>query len=307
MELLKFAAIDIGTNAIRLLFINVIENGKQVNFKKNSLIRVPIRLGEDVFNGGIIRTHKINQVMDAMSAFKHLMNIHQVIRYRACATSAMRESENGEEVVNMIKAQTGIQIEIIDGATEAEIIYQNKISSIIEVAHTYLYVDIGGGSTEITLFKSGLPKRSHSFNVGTIRLLNRQVAKEEFENMKQWLQQIAADNAEITIIGSGGNINKLFKLTRYKEQEAIPYAVLRKLYKHIKSFTYEERISQLGMNPDRADVIVPAAKLFLKIMKWAQTEQAIIPKIGIADGIVRQLYTDYTQERLRATTAPTDL
>lgn len=300
MELLKFAAIDIGTNAVRLLFTNVIEDENNASFRKNSLIRVPIRLGEDVFNGGIIRPTKTNQLIDAMKAFRHLMNIHQVERYRACATSAMREAENGIKVVEMVREKAGITIEIIDGATEAEIIYENKIAEIISDAKTYLYVDIGGGSTEITLFQGGVPIRSHSFNIGTIRLLNKQVAKEEKNYMKHWLHQLVEEHPNITVIGSGGNINKIFKLSRYKEQEVIPYKVIKDLYKHIKSHTYEERIKELGMNPDRADVIIPAAKLFLKIMKWADTREAIIPKIGIADGIVRQLYADYRKEQENA-------
>lgn len=302
MELHKFAAIDIGTNAVRLLFSNVIEEEENATFKKNSLIRVPIRLGEDVFNGGLIRPAKINQLIDAMIAFRHLINIHQVERYRACATSAMREAENGQKVVELVKEKAGLDIEIIDGATEAEIIYENKIADIVNDNKNYLYVDIGGGSTEITLFQQGIPIRSHSFNIGTIRLLNKQVTKEEKKHMKHWLRELAEEHPNITVIGSGGNVNKLFKLSRYKEQQVIPYKVIKKLYEEIKSHSYEERIKDLGMNPDRADVIIPASKLFLKIMKWADTQEAIIPKIGIADGIVRRLYTDYRNERKQVPT-----
>jgi exopolyphosphatase/guanosine-5'-triphosphate,3'-diphosphate pyrophosphatase len=302
LELHKFAAIDIGTNAVRLLFSNVIEEEDNATFKKNSLIRVPIRLGEDVFNGGLIRPAKINQLIDAMIAFRHLINIHQVERYRACATSAMREAENGQKVVELVKEKAGLDIEIIDGATEAEIIYENKIADIVNDNKNYLYVDIGGGSTEITLFQQGIPIRSHSFNIGTIRLLNKQVTKEEKKHMKHWLRELAEEHPNITVIGSGGNVNKLFKLSRYKEQQVIPYKVIKKLYEEIKSHSYEERIKDLGMNPDRADVIIPASKLFLKIMKWANTQEAIIPKIGIADGIVRRLYADYRNERKQVPT-----
>ncbi len=302
MKLHKFAAIDIGTNAIRLLFSNVIEEEENATFKKNSLIRVPIRLGEDVFNGGLIRPAKINQLIDAMIAFRHLINIHQVERYRACATSAMREAENGQKVVELVKEKAGLDIEIIDGAMEAEIIYENKIADIVNDNKNYLYVDIGGGSTEITLFQQGIPIRSHSFNIGTIRLLNKQVTKEEKKHMKHWIRELAEEHSNITVIGSGGNVNKLFKLSRYKEQQIIPYNVIKKIYDDIKSHTYEERIKDLGMNPDRADVIIPASKLFLKIMKWADTQEAIIPKIGIADGIVRRLYADYRNERKQVST-----
>ena len=303
MELHKFAAIDIGTNAVRLLFSNVIEEEDNATFKKNSLIRVPIRLGEDVFNGGLIRPGKINQLIDAMIAFRHLINIHQVERYRACATSAMREAENGQKVVELVKEKAGLDIEIIDGATEAEIIYENKIADIVNDNKNYLYVDIGGGSTEITLFQQGIPIRSHSFNIGTVRLLNKQVTKKEKKYMKHWVRELTEEHPNITVIGSGGNVNKLFKLSHYKEQQVIPYKVIKKIYEDIKSHSYEERIKDLGMNPDRADVIIPASKLFLKIMKWADTQEAIIPKIGIADGIVRRLYADYRNERKQVSTA----
>jgi len=303
LELHKFAAIDIGTNAVRLLFSNVIEEEDNATFKKNSLIRVPIRLGEDVFNGGLIRPGKINQLIDAMIAFRHLINIHQVERYRACATSAMREAENGQKVVELVKEKAGLDIEIIDGATEAEIIYENKIADIVNDNKNYLYVDIGGGSTEITLFQQGIPIRSHSFNIGTVRLLNKQVTKKEKKYMKHWVRELTEEHPNITVIGSGGNVNKLFKLSHYKEQQVIPYKVIKKIYEDIKSHSYEERIKDLGMNPDRADVIIPASKLFLKIMKWADTQEAIIPKIGIADGIVRRLYADYRNERKQVSTA----
>ena len=222
MKLLKFAAIDIGTNAIRLLFTNVIENKNAAIFKKSSIIRVPIRLGGDVFTSGFIGDEKKEKLIDAMIAFKHLMKVHEVKEYRACATSAMREAGNGLEMVRLIKERTDLDIEIIDGKTEAEIIYNNRIVDFLDNSFPYLYVDIGGGSTEITLFANSLALVSQSFNIGTIRLLNELVKPKEFNHLKAWLKEIKESYPNLKVIGSGGNINKLLKLSRKKESTALP-------------------------------------------------------------------------------------
>ncbi|MGM0504584.1 MAG: exopolyphosphatase [Bacteroidota bacterium] len=297
MKILKFAAIDIGTNAIRLLFTNIIENGDAVSFKKSSITRVPIRLGADVFTTGKIGNIRKEKMMDAMIAFKHLMKVHDVTRYRACATSAMREAANGKELVEWIKNKTGILIEIIDGKTEAEIIYHNRIVDMLDNETPYLYVDIGGGSTEITLFFDKQALISHSFNIGTIRLLNQQVDDKTFNTLKSKLKEIKKSYPGLTIIGSGGNINKLLKLSRKKEGKPLPAEILKKVYNEIKDYTYEERIKILGLNPDRADVIIPASELLFKIVKWAGANEIIVPKVGIADGIIRELYDDYLNEK----------
>lgn len=296
MKLLKFAAIDIGTNAIRLLFTNVIEHKDTAIFKKSSIIRVPIRLGGDVFTTGKIGDKKKEKLLDAMIAFKHLMSVHDVTEYRACATSAMREASNGKKMVKLIKDKTNIDIEIIDGKTEAEIIYNNRIVDFLDNSYPYLYVDIGGGSTEITLFSNSEAIASHSFNVGTIRLLNELVDSHEFELMKNWLREIKEAYPNLIIIGSGGNINKLLKISGKKESKSLPVKVLKDVFNFIKSYNYEDRIKVLGLNPDRADVIIPASDLLFKIVKWTNAKEIIIPKVGVADGIIKQLYLDYQKK-----------
>lgn len=293
MKLLKFAAIDIGSNAIRLLFVNVIENKGDTIFKKSSITRVPIRLGGDVFTKGKIGKEKKQKLLNTMIAFKHLMLVHDITDYRACATSAMREASNGIEMVNLIKNQAGIDIEIIDGKTEAEIIYNNKIVDYLDNKNPYLYVDIGGGSTEITLFSNSTAVTSKSFNIGTVRLLNELVKKKEFDYLKSWLKEIKEEYPNLIVIGSGGNINKLLKMSREKEGKILAVKTLKSVYNYIKTYNYEDRIKVLGLNPDRADVIVPASDLLFKITKWSGADEIIVPKVGVADGIVRQLYFDY--------------
>lgn len=293
MKILKLAAIDIGTNAIRILFNNVIENGNSVIFKKSSIIRVPMRLGGDVFTTGKIGEAKKQKLIEAMIAFKHLMSVHDVVQYRACATSAMREASNGKKVVKLIKEKAGIDIEIIDGKTEAEIIYNNRIVDFLNDSLPYLYVDIGGGSTEITLFFNNKAIASHSFNIGTIRLLNETVKPSEFDYLKTWLKEIRHEYPNLIIIGSGGNINKLLKISRKKEGTRLPIKALKDVYKFIKTYNYEDRIKILGLNPDRADVIIPASDLLFKIVKWTKANEIIVPKIGVADGIIKQLYKDH--------------
>ncbi|MFO7827307.1 MAG: Ppx/GppA family phosphatase [Bacteroidales bacterium] len=293
MKLLKFAAIDIGTNAIRLLFSNIIENGDSVMIKKSSITRVPIRLGADVFTKGEIGDILEEKLIDAMIAFKHLMKVHDVVKYRACATSAMREAKNGRQIVKLVKERAGINIDIIDGKTEAEIIYHNRVVEMLDSNVPYLYVDIGGGSTEITLFQNNLALISHSFNIGTIRLLNELVKEKEFVYLKSWLKEIKDAYPELKIIGSGGNINKLLKISRQKEGKPLPIKELKMVYSEIKKYSYDDRIKILGLNPDRADVIIPASELLFKIVKWSGAKEIIVPKVGIADGMIKQLYDDY--------------
>ncbi len=297
MELLKFAAIDIGTNAIRLLFTNIIENGDHAIFKKSSITRVPVRLGTEVFTSGKISDQKLEKLIHAMIAFKHLMNVHDVIRYRACATSAMREASNGNEVVKIIKEKSNIDIEIIDGKTEAEIIYNNRIIDPLQNSTPYLYVDIGGGSTEMSLFSNSEVVSSTSFNIGTIRLLNDIVNPTEFENLKMWLNHIKKEYPKLKIIASGGNVNKLLKISGKKEGKPLPIKALKDVFNYIKSYSYDDRIKVLGLNPDRADVIIPASELLFNIISWSNAKEIIVPKIGIADGIIKQIYKEYQLEK----------
>jgi exopolyphosphatase/guanosine-5'-triphosphate,3'-diphosphate pyrophosphatase len=293
---LKFAAIDIGSNAIRLLFCNVYENNGIVSFKKAELIRVPIRLGEDSFLHKKISQKKIDKLVTAMKGFKHLIDAYDVVDYRACATSAMRDAENKDDVVERVKKETGIKIEIVDGKTEADIIYSNHIEERLDKDNNYLYIDIGGGSTEITLFSKNKAMISQSFNIGTIRMLHDQIDKEYWSYFKNWIEEIAKGYKPLIAIGSGGNINKLFKMSGRKPNKALPTAKLKTLYELIDSYTYDERIEVLGLNPDRADVIIPASKILLTVLKKADIEKMIVPQIGLADGIVHQLYEKHREK-----------
>lgn len=246
MKLLKFAAVDIGTNAVRLLFTNVIEDGEEVIFKKSSIIRLPIRLGTDVFTTGKISDHNIEKLSKAMIAFKNLVFIEDVIKYRACATSAMREARNSSKVILKVKKASGVTIEVIDGKTEAEIIYNNRIDESLDKDHSYLYVDIGGGSTEITFFSNLSVVASRSFNIGTIRILNETFDPEVLNEMKDFLGKIKLNYKNVELIGSGGNINKLLKLSGKKEGKPLPFKTLKTVSDNIRSFSYDDRIKSWG-------------------------------------------------------------
>ncbi len=293
MKLLKFAAIDIGSNAVRLLLSNVVENGDSVVFRKSSLIRMPIRLGEDAFETGIISEARIQKLIKTMIAYRNLMEVEDVVAYRACATSAMREALNAPEIVERVSRQTGVNIEVINGRQEAEIVYSNGIAETLDSSKPFIYVDVGGGSTEISLFQNGQNIASQSFDIGTIRMLKEKVGKSEFDLIKKWLKNLKITGGKPKIIGSGGNINKLYRLAGKVEGRPLSFAELQKLFAQLKSYTFEERISILGMNPDRADVIIPAARIYLKTMEWTGASKILVPTIGVSDGIVRMLYRDY--------------
>ncbi|MEO6883904.1 MAG: exopolyphosphatase [Bacteroidia bacterium] len=295
---MKFAAIDIGSNAVRLLFCNVYDDNGKISYKKAELIRVPIRLGEDAFLHGKITPEKIDKLITAMKAFKYLMDVYEAFGYRACATSAMREATNRDEIILRIKNETGINIEIIDGKTEADIIYSNHIEEHLDKNNNYLYVDIGGGSTEITLFSKNKAVVSQSFNVGTIRMLHNQIEKEYWSEFKNWIQENTKGYKPLIAIGSGGNINKLFKMSGRKTNKPVSTVKIKNLYEELESHTYEERMHIFGLNPDRADVIIPASKILLTVLKKAAIEKIIIPQIGLSDGIVHQLYEKYKKEKL---------
>ncbi|GAB7257417.1 Ppx/GppA phosphatase family protein [uncultured Polaribacter sp.] len=296
LEIKKFAAIDIGSNAIRLLISNVIiSDDREPQFKKSSLVRVPIRLGADVFvNEGIISDANISRMINAMEAFKLLMNIHGVEKYKACATSAMREASNGEVVVEEIFNKTGVKIDIIGGKEEAAIISSTDLNELIEGDNSYLYVDVGGGSTEFTVFSKGKIVNSKSFKMGTVRLLNnkKSVNKEMFANVEKWIKKNTKDLKRISLIGSGGNINKLFKMSGRTEGKPISFIYLNAQYQFLKNMSYDERISELSLNPDRADVIIPATKIYLSAMKWSGARKIYVPKIGLSDGIIKSLHNN---------------
>lgn len=295
-----YAAIDIGSNAVRLLVSTITEKeGMETNFRKTSLVRVPIRLGADVFLKQKISERNIERMVDTMQAFNLLMKSHGVERYKACATSAMREAGNGEEVAHRIKNKTGVDIEIIDGSHEAAIIAATDLHALIQNDCNYLYVDVGGGSTEYTLYSKGKTIASKSFKVGTVRMMEDLVEHRTWEEMQEWVKQTTEDYDEIDLIGSGGNINNIFKTSGKKEGKPLSLKYLKDYNEKINSYTYEERIVELNLKNDRADVIIPATKIYVNSMKWARANWIYVPKIGLADGIIRSLYND-SKRRKRA-------
>lgn len=296
---MKFASIDIGSNAVRLLFCNVLEDKGKASFKKSELIRIPLRLGEDAFLRKRITVQKINRLVTTMKAFKHLISVHDVVDYKACATAALRAAENREDILKRIRREAGINVEVIAGKTEASIIYANHAEENLDKNSSYLYIDIGGGSTELTLIHKGKSVASKSFNVGTILLLYNKVDKETWAAFKQWVRDVSANKGPITAIGSGGNINKLYKMSDKKGSKPLPYKLLKQVAAKIESYSPKDRIKVLGLNPDRADVIVPAAKILLTIMKSAKIANIIVPEIGLSDGIVRGLYAKYKKKNRR--------
>lgn len=287
----KYAAIDIGSNAMRLLISNIVEEqGKPTQFSKSSLVRVPIRLGQDAFTVGEIHEETIERMVDAMKAFKLLMKVHKVEKYMAFATSAMREAYNGKEVAELIKKKADIKIEIIDGKKEAAIIASTDLKFLLKTDETYLYVDVGGGSTEFSLFNDGKMIVSKSFKVGTVRLLNNMVHDSVWQEIEKWIKTSTQDYDQVTLIGSGGNINKLFKMSGKLQEKPLSYMYVNSQYASLNAMTYEQRISELGLNADRADVIIPAVKIYLNAMKWSGARNIYVPKIGLSDGIIKAMY-----------------
>lgn len=293
LKIEKFAGIDIGSNAIRLLIATVIEKeGYAPQFKKTSLVRVPIRLGADVFLEGKINDINYSRMLDAMHAFSLIMKTHKVIAYRACATSAMREAINGSEIAEKIKLATGIDIHIINGNDEAAIIASTDLRHLINENKVFLYVDVGGGSTEFTLFANGKTITSRSFKLGTVRIINDMVKKSIWNEVRDWIKEATKSYRKVEVIGSGGNINSIYRFSDKKAGKPLSYFFLANFYKKIKEYTYHERVFELKMNPDRADVIVPATRIYLSAMKWSKAKNIYVPKIGLADGIVKSLYNE---------------
>ena len=293
IQIKKYAAIDIGSNAMRLLITNIIEQkGKEVQFNKSALIRVPIRLGQDAFTVGEISNENIDRMIDAINAFKLLMKVYKVEKFMACATSAMREAYNGKEVAEIIKKKTDIKIEIIDGKKEAAIIASSDLHHFIKTNENYLYVDVGGGSTEFSLFSGGKMLVSKSFKNGTVRMLNNMVNEVVWQEIEKWIKTNTEGLENITMIGSGGNINKAFKLSGKTQDKPLTYKYLKSQFDRINALTYEQRISELGLNTDRADVIIPALSIYLSAMRWSGANHIYVPKIGLSDGVVKAMYFD---------------
>ncbi len=287
----KYAAIDIGSNAMRLLITNIVEEeGQRTRFSKSSLVRVPIRLGQDVFTVGEISEENISRMIDAMKAYSLLMKIHKVEKYHAFATSAMREAYNAADIVEQIREEAGIDVVVIGGKKEAAIIAATDIKEYIESDTTYLFIDVGGGSTELTLFKDGEALHQKSFKIGTIRLLNNIVSDMVWQEMEKWIANLSSLYQDIELLGSGGNINKLFKLSGNRPNEPLSYDYLQEQYAYLRTLSYEERISILNLNSDRADVIEPATRIYFTVMYWAKAKYIHVPKIGLSDGIVKAMY-----------------
>jgi exopolyphosphatase / guanosine-5'-triphosphate,3'-diphosphate pyrophosphatase len=289
MSQVKYAAIDIGSNAVRLLLCTVTEEHGETHFKKGELLRIPLRLGEDVFSKGKIMADKANRFIKAMSAFKLLIDVYEPAAYRACATASLREASNGDLLVKQIRRDCGLKIDIIGGKEEAELIYANHVEDALDHSQSYLYIDVGGGSTELTLFDKGDCVASASFNIGTLRWLQGKVSMDSWEEMKRWTQETTNGHKPLTAIGSGGNINKIFKMLGRKDKP-LAFASLKAMYDEMKLHTVEDRMEIWDLNPDRADVIVPAAKIYLGVMKAAQIAEIIVPQVGLVDGIVHQLH-----------------
>ena len=291
LKITKYAAIDIGSNAVRLLISNIIEQeGEPARFKKSSLVRVPIRLGSDVFINGAISEENQQRMLDTMTAFYLLMKSHKVVKYKACATSAMREADNGQEVAKLIAETSNIHIDIIDGEEEAAIIAATDLHQFIREDRTYLYVDVGGGSTEFTVIHHSAIMASRSFKIGTVRLLNDMVKRETWSQLEEWIKANTAGYDKVEVIGSGGNINKIFKISGKALGKPLTYFYLTTYYNKLQSYSYEERITELELNQDRADVIIPATRIYLSAMKWSGAKDIFVPKIGLSDGIIKSVY-----------------
>lgn len=294
MGKVNYAAIDIGSNAVRLLIKSIDRDAVQEKkFKKVMLLRVPLRLGFDVFSIGELSDKKADKLRRLMKAFRQLMKIYEVDDYRACATSAMRDARNGMEIIKKIDKDTGIRIEIIDGQEEARMIYNNHVECLEDRLGNYMYVDVGGGSTEINLLTNGGLVCSMSYNIGTVRMLSNAVKEGTWQQMEEELRKATEGFTGINIIGSGGNINKLFRLAdkKDKKQQRLPVSSLQAIYDVLQPLTPEERVEAFSLKQDRADVIVPAAEIFLKIAQVVHAEYIYVPVIGLSDGIIDNLYT----------------
>ncbi len=290
---MKLAAIDIGSNAARLLITEVTEkdSGSPL-FNKINLVRVPLRLGIDVFEQGFISKDKANKLVETIKAYKHLLSIYEVKYVKACATSAMRDAANAKEILKEVKDVTGIDIKVISGSDEASYIYENHIAENLDKDHSYLYIDVGGGSTELTFFAEDKLIFKESFNIGTIRLLQKKVKDSQWDILKDYIKQNTKKNSNIIGIGSGGNINKVFSLSKKKEGKPLHIELLKDYYKELSSFSVEERIEIYKLREDRADVIVPALQIYVNVMRWANVEEIYVPKIGLADGLIHLLYEE---------------
>lgn len=290
---MKLAAIDIGSNAVRILITEVVINKQSKNnpqFHKINFLRVPIRLGFDVFEKKHISKEKIDMLIQTLKAFRHLINAYKVDNIKVCATSAMRDAENSKTVIEAIKKDTGLDIEVITGKEEAKLIYENHIAEDLDIRGKYLYIDVGGGSTEVSFFDKGRLAYNNSYNIGTIRLLKGKIQEKDWQYFKEGIKKATKNNSNIAAIGSGGNINKIFSLSKKKEGKPLSIELLHKYFNELKDLTIEEKIKNYNLKSDRADVIVPALEIYLNAMSWAGCKKIYVPKIGLADGLIHHLW-----------------
>ncbi len=287
------AAIDIGSNAVRLLIneVETYEDGKTA-FTKLTLLRVPLRLGFDVFKKGYIGNKKKKKFLDTIRTYKLLMDIYEVEQYKACATSAMRDAENGKEIIKEIEQETGIKVSVISGQEEANILYETHIADNMNEKSSYLYIDVGGGSTEVTLFAKKKTIFKESFNIGTIRLLNDAVTDEQWDQMKQFIKKQTKQHQPLDAIGTGGNINKTFSISKRKDGRSLSLDLLKDYHKELSMYSLDERKHLYNLREDRADVIVPALQIYISIMRWAGAERIFVPKIGLADGLIKMMHQE---------------
>mgnify|MGYP003321734202 FL=1 len=296
----KIAAIDIGSNAVRMLICYIIPLGKTYIFQKNSYLRLPIRLGEDSFKDGIISKSKIHKLSDAILSFKYIMNVHDVEYYQIYATSALRESKNSKEVILEIKKTTGLKINLISGLKEAKIISKGNSLEKLQFNRSFLYVDVGGGSTEYSILRRGEEKKSKSFKIGTVRLLNNLVDDKLFIDIKYWLGTYLDDQDKIKLFATGGNINKIQSMTGSKIGKPISYLSLKDLYNNLTKYSYQERMVKFGLNPDRADVIIPALKIFITTMESVGSNKLFVPKVGLVDGMINEIFHENNGNKLNS-------
>ncbi|MCY7421619.1 MAG: exopolyphosphatase [Chitinophagaceae bacterium] len=289
---MRLAAIDIGSNAARLLISEVIETNGEPEFNKLNLVRVPLRLGFDVFEKGYITKHRIGMIFQTMKAYNHLINVYGVTNVIACATSAMRDATNSQDIIRKVKLETGIEIEILSGDIEAMIIYENHIAEHLDTDHSYMYIDVGGGSTELTFFADGKLIYKHSFNIGTIRILKNLVPESAWDEMKEAVKTITKGQKKLVAIGTGGNINKVFSMSKRKDGKPLQLDLLKDYLKELSAVPLADRIRLYKLREDRADVIVPALQIYVNVMRWADAEEIFVPKIGLADGLVQHLYSE---------------
>lgn len=290
---MRLAAIDLGSNAIRLLICDVgLYKDGTLDMTKLNLIRVPLRLGFDVFETKRISTEKMNNLIETMKAYKHLLTVYQVQHFRACATSAMRDADNAQEIIQEVNKRTGIQLEVISGGEEARIIYETHLAESLNPDTNYLYVDVGGGSTELSFYSKGKLLQNQSFNIGTIRMLKNKDESETWEAMREFLKIHIKNKGRCAAIGSGGNINKIFSMSKKKNGKPLDLELLKTYYKEMNAMTVAERMHAYGFKEDRADVIVPALQIYLQTMNWAGIKEIYVPHIGLADGLIRKLYED---------------